>query len=174
MQVTDPVTYEFIDAQKLVLKTQEELAKKFEQITEEAKGKIFDFRLEVLMPYMEFETAKPFLKQEAIDLVTSGVEPWEYGKNDIKAIIKEFLDYMQYAWGKAMNQRGISAVRSIQKLSVWLWMLGREDLEDIIDADNLYNPYGAPALVLVCDILGIIVPDDVRSFAGNPITEDEE
>lgn len=174
MKVTDPVTDEFISANKLVLRTQEEISNKFKQITEEAKVQVFDFRAEVLMPYMEFETAKPFLKQDAIDLVTSNVEPWKYGKNEIKAITKEFLDYMQFAWGKATGRRGISAARSIQKLSVWLWILGREDLETLIDDDNLYNPYGAPALVAVCNVLGVYVPDDVRNFAENPIAQDEE
>jgi len=45
--------------------------------------------------------------------------------------------------------------------------LGREDLARTIMRDDLYAPYGAPALVKVCDELGILVPANVREFAGD-------
>ena len=52
-----------------------------------------------------------------------------------------------------------------QKLSAWLWLLNREDLESKIQEDGLYNPYGAPALVEVCKALEINVPESLIEFS---------
>ena len=58
---------------------------------------------------------------------------------------------MEFAWDKANNCRGISASRSIDHYSVWIWLLGDEDkLSDIRD----YEYYGKPQLVEICELYG--------------------
>lgn len=75
---------------------------------------------------------------------------------------------MVFGWMKDTDQRGISASRTIDKLSAWLWLMGRNDLAETLNDSSLYNPYGAPALVKVCDEMGIEVPEGVREFSKHP------
>lgn len=155
-------TDEFINRNNLRLKSQEEFAKKFSEL--QAKESFIDFRPEVLMDYLNFENARPFLKEEYIHKVEKGEEEWEM-ITTIEECAQDFLDYMNFAWGKAEDQRGISAGRSIQKLGMWLWIMNREDLQTLIEKDELYNPYGAPALIEVCTEMGITIPESLVEFA---------
>lgn len=153
---------QLIKKNKLQLRTQQELAAKFDKLQNDAG--IFDFRSEVLMNYLDFESAKPHLKEDYVKEVEAGTKQW----NKITTIEKcaeDFLDYMKFAWGKAEDERGLSASRSIQKLSMWLWIMNRDDLRRIIEDDDLYNPYGAPALIEVCNEMGIKVPKSLIEFS---------
>lgn len=153
---------EFIKKNNLKLKPQQELAEKFTQVL--GSNQMFDFRPEVMYPYLSFENAKPHLKDEAVKAIEAGTEKWEQ-ITSIEKCATEFVDYMKFAWGKAEDERGLSASRSIQKLGMWLWMMDRDDLRIIIEDDNLYNPYGAPALIEVCKQLGIEVPESLVKFS---------
>jgi len=121
------------------------------------------FERGVLFDFMELATMKPFLKPEF--QTDDELAKLTTDTDNIEDAVQDFLDYMVFAWMKATDERGISASRSVCKLGEWLWILGREDLYDVIHDDSLYNPYGAPALIAVCEDLGIEVPEDVRSFA---------
>ena len=72
---------------------------------------------------------------------------------------------MVFAWGKEEDERGLSASRRISKVSAWMWSLGRQDIVSILQDGNLYNPYGAPALIKACKELGIKVPESLLKFA---------
>ncbi len=122
----------------------------------------------MLIDYISFEAAKPHLKEEYIEKFEKGEEKWDQ-ITDIKESVQDFLDYMVFAWGKAEDQRGISAGRSISKLSTWMWMLGRKDLSDILQDSDLYNPYGAPALIECCKKLEIKIPDSLVEFAEHKV-----
>ncbi|MCK4518367.1 hypothetical protein KAT92_06325 [Candidatus Babeliales bacterium] len=52
-------------------------------------------------------------------------------------VISEMREYINFAMGKAIDQRGISANRSIWKFKQWLWLL--ED-DEITNFD--FNDYG--------------------------------
>ena len=153
----------FIKSNNLKLKSQEDIGAEFVRIIGE--NNMFEFRTEILIYYISFQTAKRFLKESAVKEYESGKEEWTV-ITDINETVQDFLDYMVFAWGKAEDERGISASRSISKLSVWLWMLGRQDLVEKINDSSLYNPYGAPALIVVCEELGIKVPESLKEFAG--------
>lgn len=152
-----------IEKNNLFLRTQEEIAAKFDIL--QKSDNLFNFGPEVLLPYLTFENAKSYLKEEYVKKVESGEEKWEVPGFSIEKVAKDFLEYMEFAWGKAEDERGISASRSIQKLSVWLWLMNQDDLKRLIEDDELYNPYGAPALIAVCDKMGIKVPESLREFA---------
>jgi len=157
IQATD----EFIAKNNFKLRTQDEIVAKLDDNTRE---RFMDFTPDVLVPALEWEFAKKYLKEDYVEKVEKEEEKFN-DTSDIKTIVQEFLDYMVFAWGKAENQRGLSASRSINKLSAWLWLLNREDLVNTIEDDSLYNPYGAPALIEVCNQLGIDVPESLVEFS---------
>lgn len=156
------VTEEFIKTNKLSLKSQEEIVAKIEEIT--ADPQMFDFRTDIFISCLSYDNAKKYLIPEFIEKYEKGEEKWIFPSPLIK-VAQDFVDYMAFAWGKAENQRSLSASRSINKLSAWLWVLDRSDLETLIDNDELYNPYGAPALIAVCEKLGIEVPNSLVEFS---------
>ena len=158
------VTDEFIKRNKFKMRTEEEISEKIEEYSKE--DSLFDFRPEVLVQHLGWDLAKKFYKEEYVDKVDKGEDKYEK-ISDIKVVVKNFLDYMVFAWGKAEDERGLSASRSIQKLSAWLWLLNRDDLVTIINDDELYNPYGSPALIEVCNELGIEVPNSLIEFSKN-------
>jgi hypothetical protein len=43
--------------------------------------------------------------------------------------------------------------------------MGRDDLRQILDNEDLYNPYGSPALIKVCEEMGITVPISFIEFS---------
>ena len=107
-----------------------------------------------------------FDKQVAIDFLTDDDaiqrkhEPPVNGQiSDVKETTQDFLDYMVFAWSKATNERGISAMRSVIKLGTWMKILSRPDVAEVLLDNDLYTPYGRPALREACGMLGIQVPD---------------
>lgn len=132
---------------------------------------LFEFASEILIDYLPWNSRtigclKDILTDEAFDKYVKSPSLWKF-INDIPESAQNFLDYMVFAWGKAVDQRGLSASRSIEKLSTYLWLFGRDDLVNIIDNDDLYNPYGMPALIAVCDKMKIAVPEECIEFAKN-------
>lgn len=156
------LTEEFITRNNLKLRSQEEILAKIKKCSEEES--FMDFRPEVLIGHLNFENAKQFLKDEYVAKIDSGEKKHEY-VSDLQETAQDFLDYMNFAWMKALDERGLSASRSINKLSAWLWLMGREDLEQTINDDTLYNPYGSPALIEVCNKLEIAIPNEVIEFS---------
>lgn len=128
------VSDEFIERNKLSLKDITESQKRLQLL--EMVGGLFDSRSEV-HSYYEHD-------QEAYTL---------------HKVVQDFLDYMNFAWDKIECKRGLSAMRSIDKLGEWLWLLSREDLHNLIRQSELYHPYGLPAVKRVCEELGIDMPE---------------
>ena len=99
-----------------------------------------------LIQYLTFEQAKPFINDDAVED--------EWGDADEltdEAVKAKMLDYMEFAWGKANDCRGISASRSVEHYKAWLWLLG-DDLEDKLD--DIYEYYGKPCLRVICEKYG--------------------
>ena len=71
-----------------------------------------------------------------------------------EAIIQEMREYMDFALGKARNERGISASRSVWKYVQWLWAIEDEELLDFAEDDSNYPMYGMPILQKICDKYG--------------------
>lgn len=117
----------------------------------------FDFAPEVIMDFLEVDNLREFTRPDA-DLSDFKTVSFEEG-------VQDFLDYLVFAWGKALDERGISAGRSLQKLSAWLNLYGRSELSEILNDPSLYNPYGAPALLKVSRELGIEPPARFVEYA---------
>lgn len=155
-----PATQEFIERNKFTLQRTTEEMNNFLEV----HSSFFGFEKEILLKFLPWEEAKKYFVPEYIDMVDKGVEKHEV-PTDLTETVQDFLDYMVFAWGKALDERGISASRSISKLGVWLWLIGRNDLFETIRKDELYYPYGAPALIAVCKEMGINVPEEVIEFS---------
>jgi hypothetical protein len=153
------ITGEFIESNNLSLKTQEEIVNRARN-----SNNPFGFGLEVLCESLSLDNIQEFLNDDGKEKYKSDPSLYEYA-DTIEETAQDFLDYMVFAWMKAEDERGLSAGRSIEKLGEWLWILGREDLNEKINDGDLYNPYGTPALIAVCKDLGINVPDSLIDFA---------
>lgn len=160
------VTDEFIERNRLSLRhTPEEIAAKIKK-----DGDLFSFGPSVWVEYLPWEASKEFLNPEYVtEMEKANTKPKQI--TDVREAAQDLLDYMVFGWSKALDERGISASRTINKIAAWLWILGRQDLEELVSRDSLYNPYGMPALIAVSQQLGIEVPSDCREFAGRPVED---
>lgn len=111
-------------------RTQDEIVAR---ITEVDDDDWMGFRREVLIANLDFEHAKPYLKD--------GVTEAEW--NPDPDIAAKAADYLGFAIGKIQDHRGISASRSVDKLREYAWLLGRDDVVSAMDAED-YAQYGAP------------------------------
>lgn len=98
-----------------------------------------------LIQRLEFEAAKSFLKQEAKQ------EDWKVRPRDKDFIKAEMLEYMPFAWDRANDRRGLSAARSLDHMSAWLFLLG---MDKAADAILEYYQYGKPQLRAICEHFG--------------------
>lgn len=80
--------------------------------------------------------------------------------------------YLTFAFGKALDHRGLSATRSVDKMGAHLWVLGHDLTE--FDAAG-YAQYGVPKLVVAANLLGVAVPDSqaiANMASGDPCHPD--
>lgn len=154
------------------MKQQEEIAVALTDNT--FKGGLFEFHTEVLIDYLNFESAKPLLKEEFVAEVESGEEKWEFKEPNRDNVLKDMKTYMEeYGWPKVEGMRGISAGRTVQKMEVWAWLLEDAPLVEKIK-NGSYPQYGAPILNAICLHLGWEVPDseNIRSMIAGCLPEE--
>lgn len=114
----------------------------------------FGFRSEVLLDALDYEHAQPYLKKG----VTS--EQWdEVRTRDVEAAARR---YLSFAIGKIVDHRALSAVRSVEKLSEFAWLMGRDDVVAAMNKAE-YAQYGAPQVRAFAETLGWPWPGDVSS-----------
>jgi hypothetical protein len=147
-----------------------------EEIVEKIKAddSMFNFCADVLIDYLRWGDAKEHYKQEFVTEVGEGKAKPPTPITDQKEAVQDMLDYLVFGWGKALDERGISASRTVYKLAAWFWLLGREDLEREVKLESRYNPYGMPALIYVSEQLGIPVPETCKEFASKPCPEEAQ
>ena len=147
------------------MRTQDEIIAKIELLKED-KTDVFGFKRTDLIYYLEFEHAETYF--DKIDK-----KDWEPNKTTVEAIKERMIEYMDFAWDKANNFRGLSAGRTMQHYQVWLWMLGAEEFADSLDG---YNYYGKPNLVEICKFLDLDSnkwDDGVRSNTEPGCTDED-
>lgn len=147
------VTEDFVLKNHLKIDSQEA----FKIMKEES---LLGFEHEIACDFLTFKLGKEFFKEEFIKEIESKKKKFTY-ISDVYEATQDFLDYMVFAWMKARDQRGISASRSIMKLSTWMRILGRKDVADILNDEKLYAPYGIPALKKACEVLGVNFPNNL-------------
>ncbi|MEC3995056.1 hypothetical protein VSR01_16545 [Actinacidiphila sp. DG2A-62] len=107
----------------------------------------FGWTLEVLLPYLEFDAVRPFLKAETTE------QDWADARSDAAALESAARAYYLFALDKIADQRGISADRSVIKLREYAWLAGRDDVVAAMDAAE-YPEYGAPKVRVFGEAFG--------------------
>jgi hypothetical protein len=154
------VSEDFILKNKLSLKkSQDEIVDRIDD-----ESNMFGNATEVLCGYLEWDRAKKFYKGEYVEKVEKGLEEKPKQIDDIYEATQDMMDYLIFGYMKSMDERGLSAGRTIEKLGHWMWLLGRDDLRRLVDDDELYPPYGMPALIALTKELGLDVPQDCIDF----------
>lgn len=127
------------------MKTQEQILARIETLENDD---FFGYQRGDLMDFLDFKNAKQFLKKGA------GQKKWEkcQEKNTKKGIEKIIKNYIEFAWGKANGCRGLSAGRSIEHFSTWLWLYDEKLYQKIEDIE--YEHYGKEKLVAICEHFG--------------------
>lgn len=123
---------------------------------------LFGFGLGDLVYRLPFDIAKEFLKDDARQ------EDWEASDRNPDAVRAELVDYMEFAWDKANNRRGLSAWRSLCHMKAWLWLMGEDAFLESLNIDG-YSHYGKPQLAAICDHLNI----DWRQWDDDRWTNEE-
>lgn len=141
------------------MRTQDEIVGKMH----ERSSAILDFWQDVLLECLDFEHAEPFLRPEE----TADKWPVPKTEQDIRAAL---ADYMAFAWGAVEDHRGISASRSVDKCSAYVWLLGDDATLATVESTG-YAQYGAPKLAVICEANGLPIPDEDwarRMIDGRP------
>jgi hypothetical protein len=131
------------DKRMLTKRTDEEIVARIQSVC----NHVFDFQTGDLLPYLSsFEVAKPFLADEVTEEQFN-----EFHKEAIDPA-QQARDYLEFAWDKANNCRGLSASRSVDHLKAWLWLAGYDGVDE--DFDKRYQFYGKPCLVVASIMVG--------------------
>ena len=147
------------------------VAEIFEYIEAQSEHDCFGFVIEALVEFLSFEEARPLLKP---DVTPDG---WTSKPRTRENILEAMRDYAAFGWGKIRDHRGLSTVRTVQKMTAWMWLLGdAEELRRKIDSDKIkYAQYGAPKLAAICKRYSFPIPQDKRTkrmMQGLKCTED--
>ena len=126
------------------MRTDDEIVKRIEQLNTEEKDWLGTERHN-LIEVLPFETAKQFLNEGEQTLT------WDQKPRDDTSVLKTMHSYMDFAWEKANSRRELSAERSLNHMSAWLWLLGHEAASEQI---REYDRYGKPQLRAICEEFG--------------------
>lgn len=99
-----------------------------------------------LIMCLPYDEAKEFLND---DITKEVFEEKYMRKRDRESVLATMLEYMPFAWDKANNQRGLSALRSMSHFTTWVWLAG-DDLGNLLD----YEFYGKDNLIKICEHYG--------------------
>ncbi|MBM0275136.1 hypothetical protein [Micromonospora tarensis] len=133
----------------MTTRTQEQILARFRAV---ADSDWLGFRREVLADSMTLDT----LRQAVPGIDTTGRD--DYVKPEV--LEQRARDYLTFAIGKALDHRGISASRSVDKLSEYAWLLGRDDVVAAMDAAE-YEQYGVPKLRAFAEGMAWRWPGDI-------------
>ena len=102
---------------------------------------------------LDADHVRPFMKPDA-DLTE-----WKPAYTTAKEVEERLRGYMDFAWDKANNRRGISANRSIMHAIAWLWLMGGKHREFGAVVEQMfeehYVEYGKAILATICEHLDI-------------------
>lgn len=127
------------------MRTQDEIVARIE---EAKKTDIFGFEITEYIPFLDYTHAKPFL----MDGTTEEQYTEMYKPMIDENILAAMKSYMEFAWEKANNCRGISANRSMAHYKAWLWLLNDGFLEQFERIE--YEHYGKEKLIAICEKYG--------------------
>lgn len=129
------------------MRTHEEIVKR---IRDRQNEDILGWETQCYLMALPFELAKEFLSEGATE------DQWTHLIQSDEILREQMIEYMPFAWGKANDQRGLSANRSIMHYQAWLWLAGVDGLDDMSNPTwGEYEYYGKPQLQWICRYLGL-------------------
>lgn len=133
----------------MTLPTKEEIKAK---LLEAKKDDMFGFEWQEYLIYLDWETAEEFFKEG----LTEEEKQHFFETLCREDILLKMHDYMEFAWNKANNCRGISANRSMMHYIAWTWLAGDQQFSDEIGFEfkHAYEFYGKPILEKICNHYG--------------------
>lgn len=139
----------------------------------DGEKRFFDFEGDTLSEFLtwsQFCSVTTFKKDITAEELSKAKESWREPPLTEEAVLGKMTAYLnEYGFDKAINHRGLSAGRTIQRLSAWCWLLGRDDLVTFINDDANYKNYGAPILKHVARAFGIPIPAELEMWVdGDP------
>lgn len=112
-----------------------------------------------LIAALDFEHAKEFLTPAGVE---NGAEAWEAKREGTdEKVLARMREYMEFAVGKAMNHRGLSASRSLEHFKAWTWLLGDEHYAEVVWSN--FQNYGAPVLLQIAEKYEFLIPTGTDS-----------
>lgn len=128
------------------MRTYEEVVRRVEHLSKEDNpADMLGTEFGDLVVLLRFKDAKPYLRPGVSQTEWQASNP-----NESKAAAEA---YIPFAIGKALNHRGLSAIRSVAHLSAWVWLnCTDEEFERWEKAP--YEQYGMPKIKLACELLG--------------------
>ena len=154
------VTKDFV--RKNRLKINKAIALDVMENPEKYNDDLFRFKREVATNFLQFDEVKHLFDLDGKEEKVKEIKSKWHTIGSVAEGAQDFLDYMVFAWMKARDGRGISASRSIDKLSTWMRILSRADVAEALEDEELYAPYGKPALIKACKMLGINYPEYLK------------
>ncbi len=133
---------------KIYMKSDQEILDKLEEYKDKDFFGVIHGDLATRLP---FELAKLFLKEDLLEI------DYVRQPRDRDSVIDQMRDYISFAWDKANSGRGLSAGRSLDHFTAWIWLLG--DDANFPDLQN-YNYYGKDHLVKICEFYGFTNEDN--------------
>ena len=132
--------------QEVKMRTYEEINHKIGLLLNDPND-IFGFVGADLICCLPYDQAKPFFKKD----LNVTEESWNDKKlaTDRDSVLAAMREYMNFAWDKANNCRGLSACRSLMHMQAWLWLLGEDEVSDTLSVN--YSCYGKPELRAICE-----------------------
>ena len=137
------------------MRTQQEIIDHFK-----SDDSMFGFGKDVLLEHLQYDAAKEFLKEDFTSK-PDAEELWNADRQEPNRgnVLEAMRSYMEFAWGKVVDHRGISANRSVDNMLAWLWLLNDDAITEKVEAAG-YEQYGAPKLAVVCEAYDIDIPID--------------
>jgi hypothetical protein len=129
------------------MRTHAEIAERVRELAADRYSDFFGVHISRLIEALPFSYATEHLS----DILRDGVEPWEVVPATREAQLAEARAYMPFAWGKMVDERGISAGRSIDHFRGIAWLMGDDDMVAFLNDDSNYPHYGRPMLERLCE-----------------------
>lgn len=135
-----------MNAEVHVMRTQDEILARLQEVL---RRDLFGFERDSYLGMLDFDHVKNFLKPT----VTS--EEWnaELETNTYEALVNEIHEYMPFAWDKANDMKGVSAIRSKDRMQAWLWLLNDDTYLNHWELIP-YEHYGKEKLIDICEHFG--------------------
>lgn len=104
----------------MIIRTTDEILKK---IDEGFKNDFFGFGVSDIIMALPFEHAKQFYRKEFLNKPDAEETHEKERLKTKQDVLEKMKDYLLFAYGKAEDQRGLSADRSIQHYIAWTWLI---------------------------------------------------